>query len=171
MPRRGPVPTPQTRRTLCHIGWWTEVYQTRLITANQQLILDTDSRQYVTINTHKGLYQYTRLPFGISSAPAIFQKTMDTILQGLPNVLCYLDDILITGADDDTYLCNLSAVLERLQHHGVHMKKAKCRFMQDEVVYLGHKIDSEGLSTTTEKVEAVVNAPEPHNVQQHRSFL
>ena len=66
---------------------------------------------------------------------------------------------------------NLSAVLERLQHHGVCMKKAKCRFMQDEVVYLGHKIDSEGLSTTTEKVEAVVNAPEPHNVQQLCSFL
>ena len=72
--------------------------------AYQQLLLDAESRQYVTINTHRGLYQYTRLPFGIASAPAIFQKTMDTILQGLPNVFCYIDDILVTGPDDDTHL-------------------------------------------------------------------
>ena len=96
---------------------------------------------------------------------------MDTILQGLPNVFCYTDDILITGPDDDTHLRNLTAVLERLQRHGVRMKKAKCRFMAKSVIYLGHKIDSEGLHTTTDKVDAVVNAPEPRNVQQLRSFL
>ena len=56
--------------------------------AYQQLLLDEDSRRYVTINTHKGLYQYTRLPFGVASAPAMFQKTTDIILQGIPNVLC-----------------------------------------------------------------------------------
>ena len=96
---------------------------------------------------------------------------MDTFLQGLPNVFCYIDDILITGPDDDTHLRNLTAVLERLQSHGVRTKKAKCRFMAKSVIYLGHKIDSEGLHTTTEKVDAVVNAPEPRNVQQLRSFL
>ena len=93
---------------------------------------------------------------------------MDTILQGLPNVFCYIDDILVTGPDDDTHLRNLTAVLERLQRHGVRMKKAKCRFMAEAVIYLGHKIHSEGLHTTTDKVDAVVNAPEP---QQLRSFL
>ena len=60
------------------------------------MVLEEDLRKYVVINTHKGLYRYTRLPFGIASAPAVFQKTMGTILQGIPNVLCYLDDILIT---------------------------------------------------------------------------
>ena len=108
--------------------------------AYQQLLLDAESRQYVTINTHRGLYH---LPFRIASAPAIFQKTMDTILQGLPNVFCYIDDILIMGPDDDTHLRNLTAVLKRLQRHGVRMKKAKCRFMAKSVIYLGHKIDSE----------------------------
>ena len=52
--------------------------------AYQQILLDSNSRKYVTINTHKGLYCYTRLPFGIASAPAIFQQAMDLILQGLP---------------------------------------------------------------------------------------
>ena len=82
--------------------------------AYQQLLLDDESRPCVTINTHQGLYQYTHLPYGIASAPAIFQRVMDTILQGLPGVMCYIDDILITGANDAEHLKNLEAVLKRL---------------------------------------------------------
>ena len=55
--------------------------------AYNQLILDEESRPYLTINTHRGLYQYNRLPFGVASAPAVFQKTMDTILRGLKGAL------------------------------------------------------------------------------------
>ena len=52
--------------------------------AYQQLLLEDDSKNFTTINTHQGMYRYTRLPFGIASAPAIFQRTMDSILQGIP---------------------------------------------------------------------------------------
>lgn len=65
--------------------------------AYQQLLLDEKSKEFVTINTHKGLFKYNRLVFGVASSPAIFQRTMDTILQGIPHVAAYLDDILITG--------------------------------------------------------------------------
>ena len=78
------------------------------------MTLDTDSRVYVTINTHQGLFRYTRLPFGIASAPAIFQRTMETILQGLPNIQCYIDDILITGTSEQEHIHNLEEVLKRL---------------------------------------------------------
>ena len=63
----------------------------------QQLLIDEGSQRYATINTHRSLYRYRRLPFGIASSPAIFQRTMDTILQGNDNVACIQDDILITG--------------------------------------------------------------------------
>ena len=76
------------------------------------MMLDEESKKFMVINTHKGLYQYTRMPFGISSAPAIFQRAMDSILQDLPKVLCYLDDILITGATDQEHICNLEEVLK-----------------------------------------------------------
>ena len=64
----------------------------------QQMTLHVDSRHLITINTHRGLYQYNRLPFGVASAPALFQRAMDTLLQGIPNALCYIDDILVTGS-------------------------------------------------------------------------
>ena len=61
----------------------------------------------MSINTHQGLYQYTKVPFGIFSAPVLFQKIMDTLLQGVPNTICYLDDILVTGKTDEEHLRNL----------------------------------------------------------------
>ncbi len=82
--------------------------------AYQQVLLHEDSKQYVTINTHRGLYRYNRLPFGVASAPAIFQRTMDTLLQGLPHVVAYIDDMLVTGEDEATHLHNLGEVLKRL---------------------------------------------------------
>ena len=139
--------------------------------AYMQLLLDEESRKFVTVNTHRGLYRYTRLPFGVASAPAMFQKLMDTILQGIPNVICYIDDILVTGADDAAHLRNLAEVFQRLEQHGIRMKKAKCNFMQMSVEYLGHRVDAEGLHTTPDKLEAVVKAPAPKNVQELRSFL
>ena len=66
--------------------------------AYTQIPLDEESVRYVTINTHKGLYRYKGLPYGVASAPAIFQKFMDSTLQGIPNVTCYIDDILVTGS-------------------------------------------------------------------------
>ena len=78
--------------------------------AYQQMKLKEDSRDYVTINTHRGLFRYTRLPFGVASAPSIFQKVMDTVLQGLPKTICYLDDILVSGATKEEHLHNLEMV-------------------------------------------------------------
>ncbi|KAM7284440.1 uncharacterized protein ISCGN_001534, partial [Ixodes scapularis] len=62
-----------------------------------QLEMHPAARKYLTINTQLGLFQVNRLPFGIASAPSIFQRTMDQVLQGLPQTTCYLDDILVTG--------------------------------------------------------------------------
>ena len=80
--------------------------------AYNQLPLHQDSRKFVTVNTHRGLYRYTRLPFGIASSPAIFQKTMDCILQGLEGVICYLDDLLVHGGTVQEHLGNLEKVLQ-----------------------------------------------------------
>ena len=114
-------------------------------------------------NTLKGLFQYNRLPFGISSAPGIFQRVMESILRGIPKVVVYLDDILITGANDDEHLKNLSEVLSRMQDAGLRLRKDKWKFMSLSVVYLGHRIDAQGLHSTSEKVAAIQQAPRPQS--------
>ena len=139
--------------------------------AYQQLCLDVESRKYVTINTHKGLFHYTRLPFGVAAAPAIFQRTMEAILRDLPHVCVYLDDILVTGASEAAHLYNLSVVLERLEAAGVRLKREKCSFMLQEVEYLGHRVSARGLQPLASKVQAIQDAPTPKDVSQLQSFL
>jgi len=77
----------------------------------QQMLLDEESSKLVTVNTHLGLFRYCLLPFGVGAAPAIFQHAMDTLLQGIPNVICYIDDLLVTGHTDEEHLQNLEKVL------------------------------------------------------------
>ena len=139
--------------------------------AYTQMVLEEDSRCYVTINTHIGLFRYTRLPFGVASSPAVFQAAMDSILQGISGVICYIDDILITGKSDEQHLKALEEVLKRLDHHGLVLEKEKCFFFKDQVEYLGHIVDALGVHTTPDKLQAVKEAPTPKNVSQLRSFL
>ena len=125
----------------------------------------------VTISTHKGLFEYQRLPFGIASAPSIFQRVMENLLQGIPRVCVYIDDILVTGSTEEEHLANLAQVLTRLGTAGMRLKREKCAFMLGSVSYLGHIISSEGLSTGNLKVKAIVDAPDPKDLSELRSFL
>ncbi|UYV71932.1 K02A2.6-like, partial [Cordylochernes scorpioides] len=139
--------------------------------AYNQLELDDESQLYIVINTHQGLYKYTRLPFGISSAPALFQIQMDILLKGIPKVFCALDDILITGKNDQDHLKNLECVLQRIQEAGLKLRKDKCSFLAPSLEYLGHKIAKEGLQPLPSKVEAIQAAPSPTNLTELRAFL
>ena len=129
--------------------------------AYQQVLLDSETEKYLMINTHLGLYQYTRVPYGVGSAPAMFQRAMDIIMQGITGVICYIDDILVTGETDEQHLERLEQVLKRLKENGLRVKQKKCEFLKESVEYLGHKIDSGGLHTLPSKLSAIVEAPEP----------
>ncbi|KRZ10689.1 Uncharacterized protein T11_7653 [Trichinella zimbabwensis] len=136
-----------------------------------QVELDEESKKILVINTHKGLFHYNRLPFGVASAPAIFQKVMDTMLAGIPNVAAYLDDIILTGATDDEHRRTLKLVLGRLKEFGLRIRKEKCTFFQREVEYLGHILSSMGIRADPKKTAAIVNMPLPANIAKLRSFL
>lgn len=100
-------PIPKTEDLLAVLGGGQMFTKLDMSQAYQQLPLEENSKRFTTINTHRGLYQYARLPYGVSSAPGIFQRTMDNLLQGLPQVVVRVDDILVTGSDDASHLQNL----------------------------------------------------------------
>ena len=107
----------------------------------------------------------------MASAPALFQKLMDIVLQRLDGVICHLDDIILTGRSEADHLDNLKKVFQRLRQHGIRVKRNKCAFMRSSVQYLGHRIDAQGLHATDDKVKAITEAPVPKNLQELRSFL
>ena len=138
--------------------------------AYQQIYLHDNSKQYTKINTHKGLFKYQRLPFGISTAPNLFQRIVENLLQDLPNVCVYLDDILVSGTDENHHLQNLDRVLTRLSSVGLTLKRSKFSFAATSVEYLGHIIDSSGLHHSNAKVKAIQEAPVPTAVIELRAF-
>ena len=141
-----------------------------LTQAYQQLLLDDESKKLLVVNTPKGLFQFTRLPYGVSTAPAIFQSVMDRILQGLP-VACYLDNILVAGKSKEEHDQRLEQVLQRLAQSGIHLQKEKCWFCQTQVEYLGHCVDATGIHPTEKKLTAIKEAPVPTDTTQLRAFI
>lgn len=129
------------------------------------MVLDDASKELVTINTHRGLYRYNRLPYGVSSAPGIFQRTMESLLNGIPYTGILLDNILISGSTDEEHLQNLQEAMKRLSEAGLRLKKSKCHFMQPILKCLGYRIDETGIYPVEAKVKAVQEVPAPRNVR------
>ena len=136
-----------------------------------QMEVGEDSKKYLTIKTHKGLFKYNRLPFGIKTAPSIWQRAMEQTLQGIPGREVMLDDIIVTGTSDAEHLENLEAVLRRLAEKDLRINAKKCRFFMERIEYCGHEIDHDGLHKTKAKIEAVQKAPHPQDVSRLRGFL
>ena len=104
--------------------------------AYHQMEVEEESQEYLTINTHQELYRYNRLVFGITSAPAIWQRSMDQILEGVERTSCILD-MIIRGKDDKEHLENLEGVLKSLQANGLRANREKCEFFQTKITYCG----------------------------------
>lgn len=136
-----------------------------------QMMMDDKSQELLTINTHKGLFRSRRLLYGVNSAPGIWQRNMEQVIQGLDGVEVILDDMIVTGKSKEHFLHNLELLLQRLRDHGLKLNREKCKFLEKQIAYCGHIIDANGLHKMKNKVDAITQAPAPTNVSQLRSFL
>lgn len=120
-----------------------------------------------------GLFEFNRMPFGLSNAPSTFQRLMERMFgsQHFQTLLLYLDDVIVFSCSMDQHLERLDKVLGRLHQEGLKVKLEKCCFFKTEVKYLGHVISNNGVSTDPEKITAVANWPRPTDVTTLRSFL
>jgi hypothetical protein len=142
-----------------------------------QVQLDEESSNLCTFNSPYGRYRFTRLPFGIKSAPEVFQRHMSEMLEGIPGAQpitgasSIVDDILVWGTTVEEHDARLRQVLDRARKYNLKFNSKKCRIRQQEVPYVGHLITSEGLKPDPEKVRAVLEMKAPQSVKELRTFL
>ena len=96
---------------------------------------------------HQGLFEFVRVPFGLTNAPAVFQRAMDKLLSDLVGkcVLVYLDDIVVYSKSADDHEKHLQLVFNRLRQAGLRLKRTKCSFGLSEIRLLGYILNSEGI--------------------------
>ena len=136
-----------------------------------QLELSQESRQITTFVTHKGLYRYKRLLFGVSSASELYQHEISTALAGIEGVDNISDDIIVHGPDQKTHDQRLLKTMERLKQHGLTLNADKCLFNVDRLVFMGILLSEKGIGPTEERVRALQETREPETVSEVRSFL
>ena len=130
-----------------------------------------DDVHKTAVITPFGLFEFVRMPFGLRNAGQTFQRFIDRVLHGLPFCFVYMDDLLIASKDEDEHLEHLQTVFRRLEDHGLIISLSKCVFMADSLVFLGHRVDSEGIHTLPDKVQAITDFPEPQSLSALRRFL
>jgi transposase InsO family protein len=164
-----PLPLPDDIFTMLNGG--TCFAKLDMAEAYFQIEVAPESRDLLTVNTHRGLFQYTRLPFGVKTAPAIFQQVIDTMISGLPGTAAYMDDIVLMGRTTEELQDRISTVLERIQSHGLRLRPDKCQLFMPTIKYLGYIIDAEGRHPDPENIRAIQQMPAPTDISTLRSFL
>ena len=164
-------PLPKVDETLAQLSGAT-IFST--LDANSgfwQIPLSEDSRPLTTFITPFGRYWFNKLPFGISSAPELFQKHMNTILKGLEGVLCQMDDVIVFGRTTEEHDKRLKLALKQIEEAGATLNRDKCSFGQSKIKFLGHIIDKDGISADPDKTRAISEMKVPNNVTELKRFL
>ena len=166
-------PLPRIEEILVTLGKAKYFSTLDLAAGYWQIKLDPASAQKTAFTSHCGLYEFTRMPFGLCNAPATFQRLMQTVLTGLEWKSCfvYIDDILVASETFDEHLIHLRQVFERLKHANLRLKPTKCLFLRDEVPYLGYVISKDGIRPDPARTSQVKHFPTPKDATQVRQFI
>lgn len=169
--KRENFPLPSTDQLLAQLGGATVFTKLDCNQGFHQIPLDAESQELTTFITPFGRFCYTRLPFGISSGPEIFQRMMSQLLSDINGVLCDMDDILVYGMTQSDHDETLKQVLTRLRDNGLTLNSEKCEFSKTSVRFLGHIISSKGVQIDPAKVKAILDFPRPNDVSDVRRLL
>ena len=138
-----------------------------------QIPMDSASIEKTAFTTKFGLFEFVRMPFGLSSAVATFQRIMDDVFRDLlwEYVVVYLDDVIIYSENWEDHLVHIREVFRRLREANLKITAKKCDFAKKELQYLGHIVSVDGILPTNKKIQAVESFPQPKTQTEVRSFL
>ena len=136
------------------------------------IVLSPESQRKSAFVTPQGKWEFKRVPFGLTQAPAYFQRVMDEILAGYHGFsMGYLDDIIVFSETPEEHIEHLKKVFLRLRQAGMKIKESKCAFMKATIAYLGHIISTQGVHPMADKLQAIKQMPAPRNVKEIQQFL
>ena len=171
--RKDAFPLPRIDESLDALGG-SKFFSTLDLASGYYQVKMSDADAHKTAFTCPfGLYEFKRMPFGLSNAPATFQRLMNSTMSDFifSILLVYLDDLLVYSSDFEKHIAALEAVLDRLQQVGVKLNPEKCDFAQDHVHFLGHVVSAKGVATDPGKISAIEKWQVPSTVKEVRSFL
>lgn len=138
-----------------------------------QVVMQPEDRPKTAFASHKGLYEFTVMPFELSNSPATFERLMEIVLCGLQweKCLVYLDDVIVFGKTFQETLTNLRSVFERFKKAKLKLKPKKYILFKDEVSFLGHVFSANGIQCDPQEIAEIKEQPVPENISDVRSFL
>ena len=138
-----------------------------------QVGMTEEAKQKSAFVTTSGLFQFTRMPFGLCNAPSTFERLMEKVLAGLQWQIClvYLDDVIIYSRNTGEHVERLETILKRICEAGLKLKPSKCHLFCERVLYLGHQVSARGIETDPDKIRAVQEWGTPRHLTDVRSFL
>jgi len=144
-----------------------------LTSGYHQIPMDPLSKDKTAFISVAGLFQFKVLPFGLTNAPATFQRFMDAVLAGLKwkNLLVYMDDICVFSSSFNDHMSDLKSVFDRIRQAKLKLKPSKCHLFQNQIKFLGHIVTDKGILPDPDKVKAINEMPIPTNVTKLQSFL
>ena len=165
-------PLPNITEILDQLGKATYFSTFDLATSYHQVKIRPEDRCKTAFSTPYGHYEYLRMPFGLTGAPATFQRLMNIVLTGLQGLKCfvYLDDCCVYSNDLNEHIVRITNVFKRFRQHNLKLQPDKCEFLRKEVTYLGHCITERGLKPDQRLIEKVKNFPVPKSTKDVKIF-